>query len=61
MHLIMNVQFSERDSLCILTSFGNRCSFATDHDDANEEPLLEATGSEWYWQGIFLKYTHTFR
>ena len=57
----MNVQFSERDSLCILTSFGNCRSFATNHEKANEEPLLEATGSEWYWQGIFLKYTHKFR
>lgn len=58
---LANVQFSELDSLCILTPFGNRRSFATDHEKAEEEPLLETTGSEWYWQGIFLKYTHKFK
>lgn len=58
--LLATAKFNEHNSLALLVPFSNRRSFATDHDDANEEPLLETTGSEWYWAGLILKYTHTF-
>ena len=55
-----NFSFNEKNSLFLLVPFGNRRSFSVLHDNANEEPLLETSGSKWLWMGIVLKYTHKF-
>ncbi|MBR4373055.1 MAG: hypothetical protein IKP49_01655 [Treponema sp.] len=55
-----NFSFNEKNSIFLLAPFGNRRSFSVLHEDANEEPLMETTGSEWVWLGIVVKYTHRF-
>ncbi len=49
-----------RDTLSLLAQFATRRAFSASHDEANEEPLLEKTGTEWYFERIAASWKHIF-
>lgn len=52
--------FSKKDSLFLLAEFETRRSFSQYHEKAEEEPLLDCTGHEWYFKRVGFSYNHKF-
>lgn len=58
--LMLSFKFNKANTLSTLYTFRRNRSYATMHDDEDEEPLLEKTGNEWSFYGIYFSWTHTF-
>lgn len=57
---LANYDFDEKNSIVVLVEFGSRRSFAENHDDLEDEPLLTKKGREWYFRRIGCSFTHKF-
>ena len=57
---LMNVKFSEKDSLTVLAYFESRRAFSEEHDETKEEVSLNCIGREWYFDCFAFSWTHNF-
>lgn len=58
--LMANIAWDASNSVAFLTRVNSRRSYATPHSDESEEPLLQKTGREWYFDGILFRWEHRF-
>lgn len=58
--LLLNFKFNAKNELMTLITFEGGRSFATDHENADEEPLLKKTGREWSFYRIAFSWDHKF-
>lgn len=56
----VQLKFSEKDNVIILAEFRNRRSFLEEHSKKEEEPLLNYSGQEWFFNRLAFRYTHYF-
>lgn len=58
--LMLSFKFNKNNALKTLFTFERNRSYATMHDDEDEEPLLVKTGAEWSFNAVYFSWTHSF-
>lgn len=58
--LMANIAWNASNSITFLARLDSRRSYDTPHSDKSEEPLLQKTGREWYFDGILFRWEHHF-
>lgn len=58
--LLMNFKLNDKNSLMSLITFEGGRSFATMHENSDEEPLLVKSGREWSFYRIAFSWNHKF-
>ena len=58
--LLLTFDLNKTNSLTTMFEFERNRSFETEHDDYDEEPLLVASGAEWAFYMVALRWIHNF-
>lgn len=58
--LLLTFDLNKTNSLTVMIEFERNRSFETEHEEYEEEPLLKASGAEWAFYMVALRWMHNF-